>query len=91
MPLISILKIFKLFKILVLKVFKANGKKIFKYINNKKIGKMVIKLSKFKRLKNKNSKNLTCIRTTKKFIFLIFGIRKVYNNLRQAFLKVLIF
>ena len=72
---------------MALKTFKAN--------NNKSDGidnianKRIVKSS-----KNNKSKNLTYIlniRATKKLTFLIFNAKKVFNYLKQLFIKALIF
>ena len=64
------------------KAFKANNNKIVS--SDSRGNKTIINLF----------KNLTCmpnIRAIKKLIFLIFNLKKIFNYLRQAFIKVLIF
>lgn len=71
----------------------ANNKKIVQNDNNK-VDKIVKNLSKFKELKNNQSNNLTYIsniKAMKKSIFLIFNINKIFNCLKQIFIKAFIF
>lgn len=85
------LKIIKLFKTLILKVFWINNNKIVKI--NDKVDKIFRTLFKFKKLKNKKIKILiyTNIKVIKKPIFLIFITKKVFNYLKQVYIKALIF
>lgn len=54
-----------MFKLLVLKIYKANDNKIVKDIGSKKANKMVKNFFKPKKLKNKKSEDLTFIKITK--------------------------
>lgn len=88
----SILKTTRSFNKLPLKTFKAYKNKIVKD-KERKTNKIIVDLSKCKKLKNKNLKNLTFIPNIKsigKPKFLIFDNKKVFNCLKQAFIKTLI-
>ena len=89
--LIFILKTIKLLD-LALKVFEIN--------DNKTVGvgsrahEIFKNLSKSKKLKNEKSKNLMYIpniETIRKPIFLISNTQKIFNSLKQAFIKAPIF
>lgn len=50
----------------------------------------MVNLFEFKRSKNKKSKNLIRIKAMGKPTFLTFNARKVFNYLKQVFIKTLI-
>ena len=59
-----------------------------------KVYKTSKNLSRSKKSKNKNSRNwtyLTNMKTIKKPIFLTFNTKKVFNHLKQVFIKAQIF
>lgn len=67
-----------------------NGNKVIKVSN--RVDKIVKNLSKSQRSKNEKFKIQKCknIRAIKKLIFLIYSTKKVFNHLRQVFIKALI-
>ena len=70
------------------KTFKANNNKIV-WADNSRTNKIVMNLS-----KNDKSKNLTQmpnIGAMKKLIFLTLDTKKIFNHLKQVFIKILIF
>lgn len=78
---ILILKITRLSNKLILKTFKIDNNKIVKGDNNK-TNKIIIDLSKSKKLKNNNFEILMYvanIRVIEILIFLILNIKKVFN------------
>lgn len=79
------LKTTRFFEVLALTVFKTDNNKIDKGDSNSRNNKISKNLSKSKKSKNKKFKILVGIqniRATKKFIFLIFGTRKIFNYLQ---------
>ena len=88
--LISRLKTIRSSKKLALKVFKTDNNK-FVYVGCSRTNETVINLS--NQLKNDKSRNLTYmpnIEITRKTIFLTLNTKKIFNNLRLAFIKALI-
>ena len=82
------LKTTKLSKKLAPKAFKADDDKIASD-NSNKTNETVVNLS-----KNNKSKNLMYmpnIGVTRKLIFLISNTKKIFNHLKQAFIKALLF
>lgn len=76
-------------KILALRSFKIDDNKIVKNVSGR-ANKTVKNLSKPKKSQNYKIRNLTNIlniRITKKFIFLNPSTKKVFNYLRQKFIK----
>ena len=79
---------------LALNVFRANSNEVVGDIGSSKADKTFKNLSKSKKLKNDKSKSLTCclnIKATEESTFLTPGAKKVFNHLRQAFVKAPIF
>lgn len=74
-------------------MLKTGKNKVFKD-GDGRADEMIIDFSKFKKLKNNKSRNLTNVLNDKameKPIFLTSSIKKVFNFLKQAFIKALIF
>ena len=87
-PLISMLKITKLFKKLASKSFKAGNNKVVEG-GNSRANKIVVNLS-----KNNKSRTLIYIpniKAIKKPTFVTSNAKKIFNYLKQAFIKALIF
>lgn len=74
---------------LALKIFRTNNNKIVKS-GNSRANKIARNLFQFKKLKNNKSKNLIYIEVIRELIFLISDIKKIFNYLRQIFIKTLI-
>ena len=73
---------------LALNIFKTDYDEVVSSGGNR-ANETVVNLS-----KNNKSKNLICIpniRALEKFIFLIPNLKKIFNHLKQAFIKALIF
>lgn len=80
-----------MFKILASKVLKIKSNKIVRSSSSQKSDETFKNLFKSKKLKNKKFKIQTNIEATSKLIFLIFSIKKVFNQLKGIFTKILIF
>ena len=72
-------------------VFRAKNNEVVRSVNDDKADETAKNLSKFKKLKNENSENLTCVEVIEEPIFLILSAKKTFNCLRQAFVKAPIF
>ena len=72
---------------LALKIFKVNKNEIVLASNNR-VNKMVMNL--FNNNKSRNLAYMPNIKAIKKSIFLILGIKKAFNYLKQVFIKFLI-
>lgn len=84
------LKTTGLFRNLALKLFKTDGNKVVKTGNNK-VDKTINNLFKFEKLKNEKLKNSTCIGAIREYRVLNTDAKKVFNNLKQVFIEVLVF
>lgn len=69
------------------RAFRADNNKVVGSRSNSKTNEIVVNLLKSKKLKNVKLKKHTNIRATMVPIFLIFSAKKVFNRLRQAFIK----
>lgn len=82
------LKIIRLLKVLISKIFRANDNEVVKV--DARANKIVKNLSKFKMLKNSKFENLTYksnIEAIGKLLFLIFNTKKVLKHLQQVFIE----
>lgn len=68
-------------------MFKTNSDKIIKGESGR-VNKTIKNLFKFKSSKNKKFKNLINIETIGESIFLTLSTKKIFNRLRQEFIKV---
>ena len=84
------IKTLKLFKI-SLRVFRATNNEVVKNNNSGKTNKIVINLSKSKKLKNIKFKTCIKIEITKKLILPTPSTKKTCNHLKYALVKALIF
>ena len=75
---------------LVLKAFRADNDEVVRG-GGGKADKTMRNSSKSKKSKNEKSEVQTCIGATGKHILLNSSSKKVFNQLRQAFIKALIF
>ena len=81
----------RLLKNLALKIFKANNNKVIRG-NSNKANKIITNLSnKSKNDKFRNLIYMPNIRAIKKLTFLTFNVKKVFNYLKQVFIKTSIF
>ena len=69
-------------------VFMTNNNKAI--IVNNRVDKTFKNLFRFKKLKNKKSKNSTYIKSVEEPIFLITDVKKTFNYLKKMFIKTLI-
>lgn len=64
---------------MALQTFKIDSNKVVEDNKSRKTDKIFKNLYKSKKFKNTKSKTQICIKAIKKFIFLIFNIKKAFN------------
>lgn len=77
-PLVSILKKIKSFENFASNIFRADGNKVIKNVNNARADKIAKNLSNCENLKKIKSKKWTYIQAIKELIFLIFDDKKLF-------------